>query len=120
MDGLQRHALLTGTCDRIHGYMGRPVNAAEQPHHRADPEALTRCSQWHNGLRIRHWVDGNSVNAYNEHGVLRAEVTITPDFSFFTTALNASGAKLVLKSQLFWMSMSTVWLAFGVADETDL
>jgi hypothetical protein len=96
MDGLQRHALLSGTSDRVLGYMGRPVNADGQPHHRADPEVLTRASQWHNGLRVRHWVDGNSVKAYNEHHVLRAEVTINHPGKFKVfrhPAGESSGAK---------------------------
>jgi hypothetical protein len=76
MDNMLHHAMCTGTCDRILKYMGRPVDANGQPHHRADPEVITRASRWHEGARIRHWVDGNSVKLYNEHNVLRPEVTI--------------------------------------------
>ena len=76
MDGLLRHALMTGTCDRVLRYMGRPVDAAGQPHPRANPEVLTRAQTWHEGVRVRHWVDQNSVKLYNEHNVLRAEMTM--------------------------------------------
>ena len=76
MDGLLRHALMTGTCDRVLRYMGRPVDAAGQPHPLANPEVLTRANVWHDGVRIRHWVDRNSVKLYNEHNVLRAEMTM--------------------------------------------
>ena len=76
MDGLLRHALMTGTCDRVLRYMGRPVDAAGQPHPAAKPELLTRANCWHDGARIRHWVDKNSVKLYNEHNVLRAEMTM--------------------------------------------
>jgi hypothetical protein len=40
------------------------------------PELLTRASSWHDGMRIRHWVDKNSVKLYNEQNVLRAEMTM--------------------------------------------
>ena len=76
MDSLARHAFMTGTGDRLLRYMGRPVDTAGQPHPRANPEILTRASVWHDGIRIRHWVDKNSVKLYNEHNVLRAEMTM--------------------------------------------
>ena len=76
MDSLLRHALATGTCERILRYMGRPVDAQGQPHPMAEPEVMTRASVWHDGIRIRHWVDENSIKLYNEHNVLRAEMTM--------------------------------------------
>lgn len=76
MDGCLRHALMTGTGDRVLRYMGRPVDAQGQPHPRANPEVLSRAQQWHDGARIRHWVDNNSVKLYNEHTVLRVEMTM--------------------------------------------
>lgn len=76
MDGLLRHALMTGTCDRVLRYMGRPVDINGQPHPQANPEVLTRANVWHDGARIRHWVDKNSIKMYNEHNVLRAEMTM--------------------------------------------
>jgi len=76
MEGLLRHAIMTGTCDRVLRYMGRPVNAAGQPHPAANPELLTRVNTWHDGMRIRHWVDKNSVKLYNEQNILRTEMTM--------------------------------------------
>ncbi|TAL44341.1 MAG: hypothetical protein EPN89_14170 [Methylovulum sp.] len=76
LDALLRHALITGTGDRVLRYFGRPVNAAGQPHPLANPEVLTRANAWHDGVRIRHWVDQNSVKLYNEHNVLRVEMTM--------------------------------------------
>jgi len=75
-DSLLRHALMTGTCDRVLRYMGRPVDVDGQPHPLANPDILTRANAWHEGIRIRHWVDKNSVKLYNEHNVLRAEMTM--------------------------------------------
>jgi len=76
IDGLLRHALMTGTCERVLRYMGRPVDPQGQPHPMANPEVLTRANTWHEGARIRHWVDNNSVKLYNEHNVLRVEMTM--------------------------------------------
>ena len=56
--------------------MGRPVEADGQPHPLAKPAILTRAKGWHEGLRVRHGVDKNSVKLYNEHNVQRAEMTM--------------------------------------------
>lgn len=80
MDELLSHALLTGTSERVLRYMGKPVRPDGQPHHLSDPEVLTRVQTWYDGARIRHWVDKNSVKAYNEQNVLRLEMTMNrPD-----------------------------------------
>lgn len=57
MEGFLRHALLTGTSDRVLRYM----------------------NDW---VRIRHWVDQNSVKLYNEHNNLRFETTINNPAKF--------------------------------------
>jgi len=76
MDNFLRHALITGTSDRVLKYMGRPVKKDGQPHPLSNPELLTRVNLWHDGMRIRHWVDQNSVKFYNEQNVLRFEMTM--------------------------------------------
>jgi len=76
MNDLLRHAVLTGTSDRVLQYMGRPVNADGQPHPRSNPELLSRINLWYDGMRIRHWVDKNSLKLYNEQNVLRVEMTM--------------------------------------------
>jgi hypothetical protein len=41
---------------------------------------MSRVLDFHDGLRVRHWVDHNSVKVYNEQNVLRIETTINmPD-----------------------------------------
>lgn len=37
---------------------------------------MTRVSDFNDGIRLRHWVDKNSVKVYNEQNVLRVETTI--------------------------------------------
>lgn len=76
MDNFLRHALITGTGDRVLKYMGHPVKKDGQPHQSSNPELFTRVNSWHDGLRIRHWVDQNSVKLYNEQNVLRFEMTM--------------------------------------------
>lgn len=80
MDPLLRHALLTGTAERVLRYLARPVCPDGQPHPLASPEVLTRVQTWQDGARIRHWADDNSVKLYNEQNVLRVEMTMNrPD-----------------------------------------
>jgi DNA-binding transcriptional ArsR family regulator len=76
MESLLRHALITGTSERVLRYMGRPVRSNGQPHWSADPKLLTRVKQWYDGGRLRHWVDKNSLKFYNEQNVLRFEFTM--------------------------------------------
>ena len=76
MDNFLRHALITGNSERVLKYMGRPVKKNGQPHLLSNPELLTRVNLWHDGMRIRHWVDQNSVKFYNEQNVLRFEMTM--------------------------------------------
>jgi len=81
-DDFLRHALITGTCDRVLRYMGRPVKANGQPYPSANPELMTRISLWYDGLRIRHWVDENSLKLYNEQNVLRFEMTMNNPYAY--------------------------------------
>ena len=76
MDNLLRHAIMTGTCDRVLKYMGRPVNKEGQPHPLSNPELLTKIGKWNDGTRVRHYVDNNSVKFYNQQNVLRIEMTM--------------------------------------------
>jgi len=82
MDGFMRYALITGTGDRILRYFGSPVKPDGQPHPRSNPEILSRANNWYDGLRVRHWKDNNSVKLYNEHNVLRFEMTMNDPTRF--------------------------------------
>jgi hypothetical protein len=76
MDDLLRHELANGTGERVLRYFGRPVRPGGQPHPLADPEILSKATVWRDGVRMRHWLDGNSVKFYNEHNALRFETTL--------------------------------------------
>jgi len=75
-DSLLRHELANGTGERVLRYFGRPVRPDGQPHPLADPDILSRAGVWYNGVRVKHWLDGNSVKFYNEHNALRFETTL--------------------------------------------
>lgn len=76
MDVLLRHAMITGTGARVLRYLDRPLTRDNQPHGASNNEVYTRLLNFHEGVRLRHWVDRNSVKMYNEGNNLRAETTI--------------------------------------------
>ena len=82
MDDFQIHALITGKGGRILTYFGNPVRADGQPHHSAKPEIMSRTNSWYDGARVRHWNFTNSVKLYNEHNVLRFEMTMNDPTKF--------------------------------------
>jgi len=77
---LLRHAWITGNSAHVLRYLGRPLTAAGRPHGSSNNEVMSRVLDFHDGLRVRHWVDHNSAKVYNEQNVLRIETTINmPD-----------------------------------------
>ncbi|MCP4715546.1 MAG: hypothetical protein GY868_10560, partial [Deltaproteobacteria bacterium] len=76
MDSLLRHAHMTGTSTRVLRYLHRPLTKSGRPYARSTDELLTRVTDFNDGIRLRHWVDNNSVKVYNEQNVLRVETTI--------------------------------------------
>lgn len=93
MENLLRHAIMTGTSDRVMKYMGRPVNKEGQPHPLSNPELLTKISSWHDGTRVRHYVDNNSVKFYNQQNVLRIEMTMNNPQKFLVKRLKENDDK---------------------------
>jgi hypothetical protein len=82
MDALLRHAHITGTSTAVLRYLDRPVTKAGNPYQRSTGEVVTRRRGFHDGIRLRHWVDRNSVKLYNEQNVLRVETTINDPGKF--------------------------------------
>jgi hypothetical protein len=76
MNDFLRHALANGQGERVLHYFGSPVKANGQPHPNSNPEILSRAKIWYDGLRVRHWNGKNSLKFYNEHNVLRFEMTM--------------------------------------------
>ncbi len=82
MDSLLRHAHMTGTSTRVLRYLDRPLTLAGKPYARSKDQVLTRVTDFNDGIRVRHWVDKNSVKVYNEQNVLRVETTINDPGKF--------------------------------------
>jgi len=76
MDCLLRHAHMTGTSTRVLRYLDRPLTKTGKPYARSTEQVLSRVADFNDGIRVRHWVDNNSVKVYNEQNVLRVETTI--------------------------------------------
>ena len=80
MASLLRHAWITGNSANVLRYLGRPLTGAGKPHASSTNEVMSRVLDFHDGLRVRHWVGHNSVKVYNQQNVLRIETTINmPD-----------------------------------------
>jgi hypothetical protein len=58
------------------------LTKAGRPDARSDDTVVTRVTDFNDGMRIRHWVDKNSVKLYNEQNVLRTEATINDPGKF--------------------------------------
>lgn len=82
MYDFQLHALISGKGGQILKYFGNPARANGQPHQTAKPEIISRTNNWYDGLRVRHWNNKNSVKFYNEHNVLRFEMTMNDPTKF--------------------------------------
>ena len=76
------HSLITGKGDRILKYFGSPATKSGQPWGNKDPKISSRAKTWYDGLRVRHWNHANSVKFYNEHNVLRFEMTMNDPTKF--------------------------------------
>ena len=99
MDAVVRHAVLTDTSTRVLRYMGRPVTASGKPHAALKNDVMTRVLDFHDGVRVRHWVDQNSMKLYNEYNVLRIETTINWP-AMFRVYRRAQGERASAKKQL--------------------
>lgn len=82
MTALLLHAHITGTSTRVLRYLDRPLTKGNKPDARSKDDVLTRVTDFNDGIRIRHWVDKNSVKLYNEQNVLRVETTINDPGKF--------------------------------------
>ena len=58
------------------------VTLAGNPYRGSKDQVITRLTAFNDGVRVRHWVDSNSVKVYNEQNVLRVETTINNPSKF--------------------------------------
>ncbi len=89
-NSLLQHAFMTGTSTRILRYLDRPITLEGKPHANMNNDVYSRVLGFQDGLRVRHWVDSNSVKVYTQHNNLRIESTIN-DPKMFKVFRHAQG-----------------------------
>lgn len=94
MEGVLKHALATGNSMQIMRYFDRETNADGLLRQNANPEIISRMLSFADGLRLRHWLGGNSVKIYNQFNVLRIETTVNNPGHFKTVRPSGSEGEL--------------------------
>jgi hypothetical protein len=81
------HAMRVSDSPSIMHYFGRRnISLSGQIKSRAPQEVVTDCRRFYEGVRVKHWLNHNSVKMYNKSGsILRIETTVnnTRDFKVF-------------------------------------
>jgi hypothetical protein len=84
---LLHHAMCISDSPSVMKYFGRRnISLSGRIKGRVPVEVMTDCRKFYEGLRIKHWLNRNSVKLYNKGGsILRIETTInhTRDFKVF-------------------------------------
>lgn len=76
-----QHGMRVSDCPAVLRYFGRRAEGASRA--RVPAEVKSDCRKRYEGVRIKHWVNGNSVKMYNkERSVLRVETTINNPRNF--------------------------------------
>jgi hypothetical protein len=63
-------------------FLGQPVPANGQVPHRCRHEVSSNIKERSEGVRIKHWLNGNSLKLYDKYSVLRAECLIRQPSDF--------------------------------------
>jgi hypothetical protein len=79
---LIRYAVTTFDAVDVLRFLGQAVPATGKiPHHRRF-EMNTNLGERVEGVRLKHWLDGNSIKIYDKGSVLRVESTVTKPANF--------------------------------------
>ena len=73
---LVRYAVNTFDAVDVLRFLGKPVPASGQVPHRCRHEVKTNLKERAEGIRLKHWVNGNSIKLYDKGSVLRTETTL--------------------------------------------
>jgi hypothetical protein len=74
---LIQHGITTFSSPDVMRFLGRHVPATGQVHGHFTGQVVSDLKVRPEGVRIKHWIDGNSLKAYDKQGnVLRVETTI--------------------------------------------
>lgn len=78
---LLAHGMRTSDSHAVLRYLGHRSESTSLG--KAPADVYTDCRRRHEGLRIKHWVNGNSIKMYNKEGrLLRVETTINKPRQF--------------------------------------
>jgi hypothetical protein len=73
---LVRYAITSFGAGDILRFLGKPVPASGKVPHAWRHEVFSNIKERVEGVRIKHWVNGNSIKMYDKSSVLRAESTL--------------------------------------------
>jgi hypothetical protein len=73
---LVRYAVTTFDPVDVLRFLGKPVPANGKVPHRCRHEVVTNLSERVEGMRLKHWLNGNSIKIYDKGSVLRPETTL--------------------------------------------
>jgi hypothetical protein len=85
---LLRYAITTFAAVDILRFLGQPVPASGKVPHRCRHEVSSNVKERREGVRIKHWLNGNSLKMYDKGSVLRVESTLRDpgDFKVYRAA----------------------------------
>lgn len=94
MNRLAQHAFMSGTAGRVMRYLDRPLTKEGQPYANFSGQLTSRFSEFHEGVRVRHWINSNSIKGYNELNNFRVECTVNDpsEFKAFRHAFGESAS----------------------------
>jgi hypothetical protein len=73
---LLRYAITTFTSVDVMRFLGQPVPASGKVPHACRHEISSNIKERREGIRIKHWLNGNSLKMYDKGSVLRVETLI--------------------------------------------
>jgi hypothetical protein len=79
---LVRYAITTFGAVDVLRFLGQPVPVSGKVPHRCRHEVISNVKERLEGIRVKHWVNGNSVKLYDKGSVLRAECTLRQPADF--------------------------------------
>jgi len=85
---LLRYAITTFDAVDVLRFLGQPVPASGTVPHRCRHEVSSNVKERVEGVRLKHWLNGNSLKLYDKDSVLRAETLIRDpqDFKVYRAA----------------------------------
>ena len=89
---LLRYAVTTFTAVDVLRFLGQPVPASGKVPHRCRREISSNLKERVEGVRLKHWLNGNALKIYDKDSVLRVETLIRDpgDFKVYRPAEGAA------------------------------